>query len=100
REPEDNASGFLERNALYLLLAGLLGGVVAGSGWRALERERLSPAGEIKHGTRELAIGATAGAAVAFAKVLKAIREQHLRKTAGEVLRRVRRAIGNSVAAF
>jgi Virulence factor BrkB len=100
RGPENGASEFLERNAIYLLLAGLLGGVVAGSSWRALEREHLSPVGEIKHGTRELAVGAATGAAVAFAKVLKFLREQRLRKTADKTLRRVRRTIGNGVAAF
>ena len=39
REPVNSASGFFERNAIYLLLGGLLGGVLAGSGLRALERE-------------------------------------------------------------
>jgi membrane protein len=99
-EPESSASEFLERNAIYLLIAGLLGGVVAGSGLRALERERLSPVGEIKHGTRELAVGAATGAAVAFAKLLKFLRRQHLRKAADKAFRQVRRTIGNGVTAF
>ena len=100
QESGNSKSEFFERNAIYLLLAGLLGGVVAGSSWRALERERLSPVGEIKHGSRELAIGAAAGAAMIFAKALKAIRERDLRKTASEALRRVRRTIENGVGAL
>ena len=82
-DSENRTSEFLERNAIYLLLAGLLGGVVAGSRLWALERERLSPVGEIKHGTRELAMGAATGAAVAFGKALKALRKRDLRRTAG-----------------
>jgi membrane protein len=100
REPASSDSGFFERNAIYLLLGGLLGGVLAGSGLRALERERLSPVGEIKHGTKELAVGAATWAAIAFARALKFVREKRLRKTAEKTFRQVRRTIGNEVPAF